>query len=74
MSFRTVIITKESKLSLRMNQLIVKSENLSRIPLNEILCLVIEHPNVSMTGHLSAPGMGNILTVKVRYRLGSRNC
>ncbi|EGQ3176509.1 type II CRISPR-associated endonuclease Cas1, partial [Staphylococcus pseudintermedius] len=51
MSFRTVIITKESKLSLRMNQLIVKSENLSRIPLNEILCLVIEHPNVSMTGH-----------------------
>ncbi|MDQ7182716.1 hypothetical protein RCF44_08655, partial [Staphylococcus epidermidis] len=22
----------------------------------------------------SAPGMGNILTVKVRYRLGSRNC
>ncbi|EOT2052720.1 type II CRISPR-associated endonuclease Cas1 [Staphylococcus pseudintermedius] len=52
MSFRTVIITKESKLSLRMNQLIVKSENLSRIPLNEILCLVIEHPNVSMTGHL----------------------
>ncbi|WP_086428211.1 type II CRISPR-associated endonuclease Cas1 [Staphylococcus cornubiensis] len=52
MSFRTVIITKESKLSLRMNQLIVKNENLSRIPLNEILCLVIEHPNVSMTGHL----------------------
>ncbi|WP_238989554.1 type II CRISPR-associated endonuclease Cas1 [Staphylococcus sp. MI 10-1553] len=35
-----------------MNQLIVKGENLSRIPLNEILCLVIEHPNVSMTGHL----------------------
>lgn len=52
MSFRTVIITKESKLSLRMNQLIVKNDNLSRIPLNEITCLVIEHPNVTMTGHL----------------------
>ncbi|RYR80829.1 hypothetical protein DLS39_13310 [Staphylococcus pseudintermedius] len=24
--------------------------------------------------YFSAPGMGNILTVKVRYRLGSRNC
>lgn len=32
MSFSTVIITKESKLSLRMNQLIVKNDNLSRIP------------------------------------------
>ncbi|ARJ50339.1 type II CRISPR-associated endonuclease Cas1 [Staphylococcus lutrae] len=52
MSFRTVIVTKEAKLSLRMNQLIVNTGDLNYIPLNEILCLVIEHPNVSMTGHL----------------------
>lgn len=52
MSFRTVIITKESKLSLRMNHLIVKSDELYKIPLQEILCLVIENPSVSITGHL----------------------
>lgn len=52
MSFRTVIITKESKLSLRMNHLIVKGDELYKIPLQEILCLVIENPSVSITGHL----------------------
>lgn len=52
MSFRTVIITKESKLSLRMNHLIVKADELYKIPLQEILCLVIENPSVSITGHL----------------------
>ncbi|MHD0397984.1 type II CRISPR-associated endonuclease Cas1 [Staphylococcus simulans] len=52
MSFRTVIITKESKLSLRMNHLIVKADELYKIPLQEISCLVIENPSVSITGHL----------------------
>ncbi|MBI5974694.1 type II CRISPR-associated endonuclease Cas1 [Staphylococcus canis] len=52
MSFRTIMITKESKLSLRRNHMIVKGEQMSQVPLNEMLCLVIEHPNVSMTGHL----------------------
>ncbi|MFO3701891.1 type II CRISPR-associated endonuclease Cas1 [Staphylococcus felis] len=52
MSFRTVIVTTEAKLSLRRNHLIVKGEQVSQVSLNEISCLVIEHPNVSMTGHL----------------------
>lgn len=52
MSFRTVIITKESKLSLRMNHLIIKADELYKIPLQEILCLVIENPSISITGHL----------------------
>lgn len=52
MSFRTVVITKESKLSLRMNHLVVKNEKVQQIPLGEILTLVIENPNITMTAHL----------------------
>nr|WP_261674132.1 MULTISPECIES: hypothetical protein [Staphylococcus] len=35
-----------------MNHLIVKADELYKIPLQEILCLVIENPSVSITGHL----------------------
>ncbi|TDM12136.1 type II CRISPR-associated endonuclease Cas1 [Macrococcus lamae] len=52
MSFRTVVITKESKLSLRMNHLVVKSDTLAQIPIGEISCLIIENPNIIITGHL----------------------
>ncbi|TDM14020.1 type II CRISPR-associated endonuclease Cas1 [Macrococcus bovicus] len=57
MSFRTVIITKESKLSLRMNHLVIKSDTLVQVPISEICCLIIENPNITMTGHLM-----NVLT------------
>lgn len=52
MSFRTIVITKESKLSLRMNHLVVKSETHTQVPIGEISCLIIENPNISITGHL----------------------
>lgn len=52
MSFRTVVITKESKLSLRMNHLIVKSDTIVQVPIGEISCLIIENPNIIITGHL----------------------
>lgn len=64
MSFRTVIITKESKLSLRMNHLIVNADELYKIPLQEILCVVIENPSVSITGHLlNALSQNKIITL-----------
>lgn len=64
MSFRTVVITKESKLSLRMNHLIVKSDELYKIPLQEILCLVVENPSVTITGHLlNALSQNKIITL-----------
>ncbi|TDL98238.1 type II CRISPR-associated endonuclease Cas1 [Macrococcus brunensis] len=52
MSFRTVVITKESKLSLRMNHLVVKSDSIVQVPIGEISCLIIENPNITITGHL----------------------
>ncbi len=44
-----------------------------------VYCFKISHTTPSLFIQsegvfISAPGMGNILTVKVRYRLGSRNC
>ncbi|WP_277601845.1 hypothetical protein [Macrococcus armenti] len=41
MSFRTIVITKESKLSLRMNHLVVKSETITQVPISDISCLII---------------------------------
>nr|WP_261785722.1 type II CRISPR-associated endonuclease Cas1 [Macrococcus canis] len=64
MSFRTIVITKESKLSLRMNHLVVKSETLTQVPIGEISCLIIENPNISMTGHLmNALSENKIMTI-----------
>lgn len=64
MSFRTIVITKESKLSLRMNHLVVKSETITQVPIGDISCLNIENPNISMTGHLiNALSENKIMTI-----------
>src|SRR5690625_36147 len=52
MTWRTVVLTNDSKISLRLNHLVVKTDNVVTIPLNEIGQLVIENPNIVMTGHL----------------------
>lgn len=52
MSWRTVVLTKESKISLRLNHLVVKNERVTKIPLSEIGQLVIDNPNIVMTGHI----------------------
>ncbi|CAD2073132.1 CRISPR-associated endonuclease Cas1 [Jeotgalicoccus aerolatus] len=64
MSFRTVLLSKDSKISLRMNHLVVKSDKLNHIPLTEIGVLLIENPNISMSGHiLNALANSKILTI-----------
>lgn len=52
MSWRTVILSKEAKLSLRLEHLIISGETVNRIPLDEIGFLLIENPNIQLTGHL----------------------
>lgn len=52
MTWRTVLLTKDSKLSLRLNHLVVKSDEVVTIPLSEIGQVVIENPNIVMTGHI----------------------
>lgn len=52
MTWRTVILSNDSKISLRMNHLIVSGVEVVRIPINEIGTVIIENPNIVMTGHL----------------------
>lgn len=52
MSWRTVILSTESKVSLRMNHLVVSGEKVSTVPLEEINVLLIENPNIVLTGHI----------------------
>lgn len=52
MSWRTVILSNESKVSLRMNHLIVAGETIATIPLDELGVLLIENPNITLTGHV----------------------
>lgn len=54
MSWRTVIISSQSKLDYKMGYLVVRSDNTRRILLDEIETLVIENPAVSLTGYLIA--------------------
>jgi len=64
MSWRTIVITKEAKLSLRLNHLVVKHENVIKVPLSEIAALILENPNVSISGHmLNALAKQHILTI-----------
>lgn len=64
MSWRTVVLTNESKISLRLNHLVIKNERVTRIPLSEIGQLVIDNPNIIMTGHiLNALSKHKIMTV-----------
>jgi len=52
MTWRTVILTQDAKVSLRLNHLVVKNEKITTISLDEISVLIIENPNIVMTGHL----------------------
>src|SRR5690625_14808 len=52
MTWRTVILTKDSKISLRLDHLIVEDEKVTTVPLTEIGQLIIENPNIIMTGHI----------------------
>lgn len=64
MSWRTIILTKDCKLYLRLNHLVVKSDSITRIPLNEIGQVIIDNPNIVMTGHiLNALSKQKIMTI-----------
>lgn len=52
MSWRTVIISNQSKLDYKMGYMVVRGETTSRVSLEEIAVLVIENPAVSLTGCL----------------------
>jgi len=52
MTWRTVLLTENSKISLRLNHLVVQSDEVVTIPLNEIGHVVIENPSIVMTGHI----------------------
>ena len=63
MGWRNVIVTKEAKLSLRMEHLIVKTEKTIETPLLDIETLVIENPSSLITGHLLNALTDNKITV-----------
>lgn len=52
MSWRTVIISSQCKLDLKMGYMVVRGEITQRIFLDEIAVVLIENPTVSMTGCL----------------------
>ena len=52
MSWRTVIISNQSKLDYKMGFMVVRGEITRRVSLEEIAVLVIENPAVSQTGCL----------------------
>lgn len=52
MSFRTVVITNRCKLDIRMNYMVVRGEEVTKVLLDEIDVLIIENPAVSLTGCL----------------------
>ena len=52
MSWRTVIITSRCKLDYKMGFMVVRSEEIKKIFLDEIAVLLIENPAVSLTGCL----------------------
>lgn len=52
MSWRTVIISNQSKLDYKMDFMVVRGETTRRVSLEEMAILVIENPAVSLTGCL----------------------
>ena len=52
MTWRTVIITRRSKLDYKMGYLVIRAEEVHKVFLDEIAVLVIENPAVSLTGCL----------------------
>lgn len=64
MSWRTVVLTNDSKISLRLKHLVISNDETVTIPLSEIGQLVIENPNIVMTGHiLNALSNNKITTI-----------
>lgn len=64
MTWRTVVLTKDSKISLRLNRLVITGEGITTIPLSEIGQVVIDNPNIVMTGHiLNALSKNKITTI-----------
>lgn len=52
MSWRTVIVSKQSKLDYKMGYMVVRNEEIHRILIDEVAILLIENPAVSLTGCL----------------------
>lgn len=52
MSWRTVIISNQSKLDYKMGYMVVRGEETKRVLVEEIATLVVENPAVSLTGCL----------------------
>lgn len=52
MSWRTIVLTKDCKISLRLKHLVITSDDTVTVPLSEIGHLIIENPNIVMTGHI----------------------
>lgn len=52
MSWRTVIISNQAKLDYKMGYLVVRQDETTRILIDEIAVLLIEHPAISITGCL----------------------
>src|SRR5699024_8666606 len=58
------VCSSDLKISLRLNHLVIKNERVTRIPLSEIGQLVIDNPNIVMTGHiLNALSKHKIMTI-----------
>ena len=62
MSWRTVVINSRSKLDYKMGFMVVRSDEILRVYVDEIAILVIENPAVSMTGCL----LNELVKKKVR--------
>ena len=54
MSWRTVVITNRCKLDLEMGYLVIRTEEIQRVVLDEISVIIIENTAISMTGCLVA--------------------
>lgn len=64
MTWRTIVLTKNSEISLRLDHLVIKSDQVVTVPLAEIGQVVIENPNIVMTGHiLNALSKHKIMTI-----------
>lgn len=54
MSWRTIVITKRAKLDLQLGYMVVRSDDITKIALNEIAILLIESTSISLTTSLLA--------------------
>ena len=52
MSWRTVIVSSQSKLDYKMGYMVVRGKETRRVLLDEVAILLLENPMVSLTGCL----------------------